>query len=91
MITMYHAMRSSWTWMSCKLDEEFCHCRSSVIRHFVVTERNLGVLYVHLSYLLAPDSLLEFLQNQKLSIYMNSAICCTDKLLSLGRHQYKGI
>lgn len=61
MITMYHAVRSSWTWMSCKLDEEFCHRHSFVIGHFVVTERKLGVFYVHLPYLLAPDSLVEFL------------------------------
>ena len=47
--------------MSCKLDEEFCHRHSSVIRHFVVTDRKLGVLYVHLQYLLAADSLVEFL------------------------------
>jgi hypothetical protein len=44
MITMYHAMRSSWTWMSCKLDEEFCRHHISVIRHFILTERKHGVL-----------------------------------------------
>jgi len=43
--------------MSCKSDEEFCHRHSYVIRHFVVTERKLGVLYVYLLYLLVPDSL----------------------------------
>jgi len=54
--------------MSCKSDEEFCHHHhGSVIRHFVVTERKLGVLYVHLLYLLAPDSLFE-------GFYM--FICC---------------
>jgi hypothetical protein len=61
MITMYHAVRSSWTWISCKLDEEFCHHRSSLIRHFILTDRKLGFLFVHLPYLLATESLAEFL------------------------------
>ena len=61
MITMWNAVRSSWTWISCKLDEEFCYRHSSVVRHFIVTERKIGVLYVHLPYILAPDSFVEFL------------------------------